>query len=173
MAAPVDTAGDTRDRAELALARPGTDRLAELERRIDALDAQSAARRLHARYAQACDDADPDAVTALFRDDGELWAGDRRLRGHDEIRAFYAHALGTTCHVVGAADLQSEDTAVVGGAAFLAVSLAGTGSQLIWGRYADRIDVPAAGADARFASRRITIEGRALLTTSPDGTEAS
>ncbi len=62
-----------------------------LDQRIRRLEDIEAIRRLKARYCQACDDDhNPDAVAALFVEDG-LWEGvgsGPHARGHAAIKAF-------------------------------------------------------------------------------------
>jgi hypothetical protein len=140
------------------------DRLAALEAHVATLTAMEAARTLIHDYALACDRDDVDGVVALFQPDAELWAGPRQHAGQDEIRAFYAEAFGVpTCHLVGVPAIAAvhDATTVTSHASFVAVELTPEAPRLVWGTYVDRI-VLAAG-DARFASRRITVDGRAAL----------
>ncbi|HKA04015.1 MAG TPA: nuclear transport factor 2 family protein [Acidimicrobiales bacterium] len=140
-----------------------TDRLAALEAHVAQLTAAEAARTLMHDYALACDQNDVDGVMALFQPDADLWAGPRQHQGHDEIRAFYAAALCIpTCHIAGVPALSpADDGAVTSHASFVAVELAPDAPRLVWGTYVDRIVAP--GERARFASRRITVDGRAAL----------
>lgn len=150
-----------------------SERLAALEERVARLTAVEAARRLLHDYARACDDDDADAATALFLPDAELWAGTRELRGHDAILGFYRAAFGVpTCHIVGAASFVARpDTSTAvhidGRVSFVAVELSAVESaavaapKLRWGTYVDHVVVD--GDVARFASRRITIDGSAAL----------
>jgi hypothetical protein len=133
------------------------ERLAALEARVARLDAIEAARTLLHDYAKGCDDNDAAAVTALFGDDAELWAGPRQLNGRDEISAFYTQALTvTTCHIVGMPAFDVHDSVVNARMTFLAVEL-GEARRLLWGTYVDRIAV--VDGAARFDARRITIDG--------------
>jgi hypothetical protein len=135
-----------------------TEPRAELESKVAALAAAEAARTLMHDYALACDEHDVDGVVALFESDAELWAGPRPLHGRDEIRAFYAGALDRPRrHIVGVAALTPLDASTLSAhASFVAIESASGATALTWGSYTDRIIV----ADrARFASRRITIDG--------------
>lgn len=150
------------DLDQLAAPSDRADRLAALEQQVARLANAEAARGLLHDYAQACDTDDADAVGALFLPDATLWAGDRELHG-DEILGFYRAAFGVpTCHIVGTAALNAgSDSTIASEATFLAVELAPAGPQLRWGTYTDDI-VVRAGA-ARFATRRIRIDGSAAL----------
>jgi hypothetical protein len=132
---------------------------AELETKVAALAAAEAARTLMHDYALACDEHDVDGVVALFEPDGELWAGPRQLHGRDEIRAFYSGAFDRPRHhIVGVAALVADDpSGLTGHASFVAIESGSDGTGLTWGSYSDRIVVT--GDGARFASRRITIDG--------------
>jgi len=55
--------------------------------------AQEAIRALLHRYARACDDHDPAAVTACFTPDGTFTSSAGTFAGHEQIAAFYASAL--------------------------------------------------------------------------------
>jgi hypothetical protein len=135
-----------------------TDR-ADLEAKVAVLTAAEAARTLMHDYALACDEHDVDGVVALFEPDAELWAGPRRLRGHEEIRAFYAGAFDRPRrHIVGVAALVPDDASSLSAhASFVAIETGTGGTGLTWGSYSDRIVVT--GDRARFASRRISIHG--------------
>ena len=139
-------------------ADPRTDQ-ADLEAKVAALAASEAARTLIHDYALACDEHDVDAVVALFEPDAELWAGPRHLRGRDEIRDFYAGAFDRPRrHIVGVAAVVPDGASgLTAHASFVAIETAAGGTGLTWGSYSDRIVV--SGDRARFASRRITIDG--------------
>jgi len=65
--------------------------VAELEERVQRLEAIEAIRRLKIKYAQLCDNNyDPLGLTALFTKDA-VWDGGGlgRYEGHDEIRGFW------------------------------------------------------------------------------------
>ena len=65
--------------------------MAELEERVQRLEAIEAIRRLKIKYAQLCDNNyDPLGLTALFTEDA-VWDGGGlgRYEGHDEIRGFW------------------------------------------------------------------------------------
>jgi SnoaL-like domain len=137
---------------------PSSDQ-ADLETKVAVLAAAEAARTLIHDYALACDEHDVAAVAALFEPDAELWAGPRQLRGRDEIRAFYAGAFDRPRrHIVGVAALVPDGaSSLTAHASFVAIETTAGGTGLTWGSYADRIVV--SGDRARFASRRITIDG--------------
>jgi len=139
-------------------ADPGTDR-GDLEAKVAVLSAAEAARTLIHDYALACDEHDVGAVVALFEPDAELWAGPRQLRGRDEIRDFYAGAFDRPRrHIVGVAALVPDGaSSLMAHASFVAIETSTLGTGLTWGSYSDRIVV--SGDRARFASRRITIDG--------------
>jgi hypothetical protein len=149
--------------------------MASLEDRIARLEAKDASRALLHAYSRACDTNDTPGVAVLFLPDGELWAGASQYLGRDEIHGFYADRLShPTCHVVDvtALDAIDEDAVdddrpaeaagqvVAAQSTFLSVHLSDE-PQLHWGTYVDRIVVR--GGQARFASRRITIDGSAPL----------
>jgi hypothetical protein len=63
-----------------------------VEQRLDRLEAIEAIKQLKARYCAACDDDhDPDALVALFEEDG-VWeaTSNGRFEGLDAIRGFFA-----------------------------------------------------------------------------------
>jgi hypothetical protein len=133
-----------------------------LESQMARLLAKEACRSLAHDYARACDLNDAAAVAGMFLDDAILVAGDHTFRGRPAIEKFYVDALGaTTCHIVGAMALDATaDDVVEAQATFMAVEVAGE-ARLLWGTYVDRIVVQ--DDRARFAARRITIEGSAAL----------
>jgi hypothetical protein len=155
----VDPQSDTQPEASADSAT----RLRDLEAQVAVMRLFEAARQLLHDYARACDVDDASGVAALFEADGVLHAGARELRGSEQILGFYRDALDKqTCHIVGVASLTAlADASVEAASTFLAVEATESASTLRWGTYRDRI---VARADrARFAERRITIEGSAGL----------
>jgi uncharacterized protein (TIGR02246 family) len=63
-----------------------------LEERLDRLETIEAAREVLARYADACDAQDLDAVVGLFAPDAVLDIPGQPYQGTDEVRAFYQQA---------------------------------------------------------------------------------
>ncbi len=69
-------------------------RLAQIERRLQALEDVNAIRNLKAKYAALCDDNyNPDGLAALFAEDA-VWDGESfgRFEGRDAIREFFRGA---------------------------------------------------------------------------------
>ncbi len=68
--------------------------MADLEERVQRLEAIEGIRRLKIRYAQLCDaNYDPPGLTALFTEDAVWDGGDLgRYEGHDQIRGFWEAA---------------------------------------------------------------------------------
>lgn len=74
----------------------GSARLAELERRLQALEDAEAIRNLKARYAALCDaQYDADGIAALFTEDA-VWESPAlgRFDGREAIRGFFRGASG-------------------------------------------------------------------------------
>lgn len=74
----------------------GSARLAELERRLRALEDAEAIRNLKARYAALCDaQYDADGIAALFTEDA-VWESPAlgRFEGREAIRGFFRGASG-------------------------------------------------------------------------------
>jgi hypothetical protein len=122
------------------------------------VERELAVRRLIDVYARACDTNDVDLVVSLFARGGRLLVGDDARSG-EQLRAFYQRRFDRpTLHFVTGLTIEERAADVVSCCRFLAVEMPPTGTRLVAGRYDDVIAIE--NGDARFRSRRITVDRR-------------
>ncbi|WP_181311747.1 nuclear transport factor 2 family protein [Nocardioides campestrisoli] len=134
--------GSTDDRLEQAL-----DRLQRLE------DTEAARNHLHA-YAETLDDPTPEAVAALFTEDGVLEVPSGSFEGRAEITEFYRSRLtpedGEKRHfLVNLRTRHLEPGLVEVASYFVYTSREDTRSALGWGTYTDQVRVTDGAAGFR------------------------
>jgi len=128
------------------------DRVARLE------EAELARNLLHA-YAEVLDDPTPEAVAALFTDDGVLSVPAGDFAGRDAVTGFYRDRLGPGAsekrHFIMNVRTRPQAPGLVEVASyFLFTARESAASGLGWGTYLDLVEVT--GGVARFRHKTIT-----------------
>jgi uncharacterized protein (TIGR02246 family) len=130
------------------------------EERLDRLETIEAAREILARYADACDAQDVEAVVSLFAPDCALDVPDQTYRGTDEVRAFYRQAWDTdpsqkSHFITNVKTRWLGSSRVAVDCYFLYTAAGDVTSVLGWGEYQDVVST--AGGPARFERKAIKI----------------
>lgn len=149
----------------------------DLDARIRRLEAIERARVASARYANAVDARDVDAlVSTVFAPDARLHARGRDATGREAIIAFYEDALtrapGLRRHFLTNQVAEPEDPfgAVVRVESYFLFLGCDETSAIGWGRYEDRVDTT--GPDARIIDKTIHLDVRTDLAAGWAGTFA-
>lgn len=127
--------------------------------RVERLEEAELARNLLHAYAEELDDPTPEAVAALFTEDGTLSVPAGDFTGRSEITAFFRNRTGPGTpekrHFITNVRTRSLGPGTVEVASyFVFTSREPDASGLGWGTYLDVIEV--ADATARFRSKTIT-----------------
>ncbi|GAA4142129.1 nuclear transport factor 2 family protein [Actinomadura keratinilytica] len=140
--------------------------IADLLRRVRRLEESETARNHLHRYAEALDDPDPEAVAALFTEDGALHtrlAGrpGRTMTGRAAIAAFYRDRIAADPSpkrhfIVGPRTTWVAPGEVEIASYFLFTARADVSSVIGWGTYRDRLRVD--GGTALFADKTIDLQ---------------
>jgi hypothetical protein len=138
----------------------------DLRQRVRRLEDIELARGFMLTYAETVDDADPEAVAGLFRQDGVLSTPRGVARGRAEIcdffaRAFVADPSRKRHFLVNLRATWIEEGLVRVQSYFHFVGRLPESSVLGWGRYDDTVDV--AGEGPCFAAKTIALDLRTDL----------
>jgi uncharacterized protein (TIGR02246 family) len=128
--------------------------------RLDRLETIEAAREVLARYADACDAQDTEAVVSLFAPDAVLDVPDQPYRGAGEIRAFYRQAWeadpSQKSHFITNVKARWLGPGRVAVDCYFLYSAAGDATSVLgWGEYHDVVSTTA--GSACFERKSITI----------------
>jgi 3-phenylpropionate/cinnamic acid dioxygenase small subunit len=153
-------------RTRLPKAAMTQDDCTDLRQRVIRLEDIERARGFMFTYAETVDDADPETVAGLFRQDGLLSTSRGVARGRAEIRAFFEKAFAADNSrkrhfVVNLRATWLEEGLVRVQSYFHFVGRLPESSVLGWGRYDDTVDV--AGERPCFAAKTIELDLRTDL----------
>jgi uncharacterized protein (TIGR02246 family) len=131
-----------------------------IEERLDRLETIEAAREVLARYADACDAQDVEAVVSLFAPDAVLDVPDQPYRGQDEIRVFYRQAFETDpskkSHFITNVKTRWLGQGRVAVDSYFLYTAAGDASSVLgWGEYQDVVATATGPAHIEHKSIRI------------------
>ncbi|WP_433474224.1 nuclear transport factor 2 family protein [Spirillospora sp. CA-142024] len=133
--------------------------LAAVLRRLRRLEDMEAARNHLHRYAATLDAPTPEAVAALFTEDGVLRTRLGEFAGREAIAGFYRDRLGADPsekrHFIVSPSTTWAGPGVVEIASYFLFTARGDGSVIGWGTYADRLRVE--GEAALFTDKTIEI----------------
>jgi hypothetical protein len=122
-------------------------------------EADLVARRTVARYADAIDRKDLEAIAAIFAEDGQLRRVGAVTVGRDAIAAFYGDFLPTVGHMrhfMTNTIAEPEDDLIRASSRFSYLQVVDEGVRFGWGDYADLIR-PTPNFDGVFVSKEITV----------------
>ena len=119
------------------------------------------ARGLIATYAAAIDAQDPDALSRIFAPEIVLGAGERSLRGLDDVLGFYTgywstHPVERRHFVTNVSFTELSPTSTVANSYFLFVSTDGTTPMIGWGTYRDTFERQ--NGALRITAKEITVD---------------
>ncbi|MFJ9317663.1 nuclear transport factor 2 family protein [Pimelobacter simplex] len=142
--------------------------LADLAARVARLEEAELARNLLHAYAEVLDDPTPEAVAALFTDDGVLSVPAGDFAGRDAVTAFYRDRLGPGAsekrHFIMNVRTRPQAPGLVEVASyFVFTARESTTSALGWGTYLDLVEITA--GVPRFRHKTITPHLATDLTT--------
>ena len=137
------------------------DELDDLRLRVRRLEQIEQARNFLHTYAQTQDTPDPQRAAELFREDGTLTTKNGVVRGHAELRDFFATVFAADPsekrhYIVNPHTTWLADGLVRIQSYFLFVGRGDDSSRIGWGQYDDTIDV--SGERPCFAAKTITLE---------------
>lgn len=126
---------------------------------MNRIEADVVARRTVARYAEAIDHKDVEAVAAVFAEDSELLRLGEVTTGRDEIAAFYGGffpTVGHMRHFLTNTLAEPDGDVVRATSRFSFLQVLDDGTRFGWGDYVDIIR-PTADHDGVFVSKQITV----------------
>ena len=132
-----------------------------LEERVARQETAEEARGLIAAYGRAIDAQDPAALSRIFSPSIVLAAGDRSLRGLEDVLGFYtgywsSNPVERRHFISNVAITELSPTSAVAHSYFLFVSSDGTTPMIGWGTYRDTFERQ--DGALRFIAKEITVD---------------